>query len=257
MANPGAVNVERSGSVLRLTLDRPPLNVLDTPMIEALALHLESAAADPGLAVIHIRGAGPKGFSAGVDVADHTPDKIRPMLDAFHRAFRLLNRMDPVSVAEVHGACLGGGCEIATMCDFAIVAEDAKLGQPEIELACFPPVAAAAFGALAGPKRAADLILTGRVISGREAERIGLVSRCVPAAELASETAKLVEALAAKSRPVLALTKRALRACHPGAFEKSLAEAERIYLEELVATEDMAEGMAAFMQKRRPEWKHR
>src|SRR5207245_1684670 len=142
-------------------------------------------ATEPGLAVVHLRGAGPKGFCAGVDVADHTSDRIRPMLEAFHRVFRVLNRMDPVSVAEVHGACLGGGLELAALCEFAIASA------------------------------------------------------------------------AAKSRPVLAITKRALRACHPGAFEKSLAEAERLYLEELVATEDMAEGMAAFLAKRRPVWQHR
>ena len=253
----GTIRADRSGAVLTLTLDRPPLNVLSLSMIESLASALESAATEPGLAVVHLRGAGPKGFCAGVDVADHTSDRIRPMLEAFHRVFRLLNRMDPVSVAEVHGACLGGGLELAALCEFAIASEDAKIGQPEIELACFPPVAAAAFGAIVGPKRAADLILTGRTIDGREAERIGLVSRAVPAAALAEETRRLVDALAAKSRPVLAITKRALRACHPGAFEKSLAEAERLYLEELVATEDMAEGMAAFLAKRRPVWQHR
>ena len=253
----GTVRTDRAGSVLTLTLDRPPVNVLDIPMIEALAAALEAAAADRELAVVHVRAAGSKGFSAGVDVADHTPDHIRPMLEAFHKAFRILNRMDPVSVAEVFGVCLGGGCELAAMCDVAIAAEDAKIGQPEIELACFPPVAAAAFGGLVGPKRATELVLTGRLIDGREAERIGLVTRAVPAAALAEETRKVVDALTAKSRPVLALTKRALRACHPGAFEKSLAEAERIYLDELTKTEDMSEGMAAFLEKRRPVWKHR
>ena len=257
MTQPGSLRIERSGSVLTLTLDRPPLNVMDIPMIEALASALEVAASDRDLAVVHFRGAGSKGFSAGVDVADHTPDRIRPMLGAFHKAFRILGRMDAISVAEVFGACLGGGCELAVMCDFTIAADDARIGQPEIELACFPPVAAAAFGAFIGPKAAADLILTGRIIDGKEAERLGLVSRAVPAATLAAETQKLVAALAAKSRAVLALTKRALRACHPGAFEKSLAEAERIYLDELTATEDMAEGMAAFLEKRRPAWKHR
>ena len=257
MPAPGTVRSERAGSVLTLTLDRPPVNVLDIAMIEALAAALEAAASDAGLAVVHVRAAGTKGFSAGVDVADHTPDRIRPMLEAFHKTFRILNRMDPVSVAEVFGLCLGGGCELASMCDIAIAAEDAKIGQPEIELACFPPVAAAAFGGLVGPKRASDLILTGRVIDGREAERIGLMTRAVPAASLAEEARKTVDALAAKSRPVVALTKRALRACHPGAFEKSLAEAERIYLEDLTKTEDMNEGMAAFLEKRPPVWKHR
>lgn len=254
---PGTVRSERAGRVLTLTLDRPPLNVMDIPMIEALASSLESAAAERELSVVHIRGSGTKGFSAGVDVADHTPERIRPMLEAFHRAFRTLNRMDPVTVAEAFGACLGGGCELAVMCDLTIVAEDAKIGQPEIELACFPPVAAAAFGAFVGPKRAADLILTGRTIDGREAERIGLVTRAVPREALEREARTLVESLAAKSGPALALTKRALRACHPGAFEKSLAEAERIYLEELVKTADMKEGMAAFLERRRPTWTHR
>jgi len=257
MSAAGTVRSERAGSVLTLTLDRPPVNVMDIPMIEALAAALESAAADRALSVIHLRAAGTKAFSAGVDVADHTPDRIRPMLEVFHKAFRILNKMDPVSVAEVFGLCLGGGCELAAMCDLAIVAEDAKIGQPEIELACFPPVAAAAFGGLVGPKRATELVLTGRVIDGREAERIGLVTRAVPAAALAEETRQVVDALAAKSRPVLALTKRALRACHPGAFEKSLAEAERIYLDELTQVDDMNEGMAAFLEKRRPVWKHR
>lgn len=253
----GTVRSERSGRVLTLTLDRPPLNVMDIATIEALASSLESAAKDPGLSVVHLRGSGVKGFSAGVDVADHTADRIRPMLEAFHRAFRTLNTMNAVTVAEVFGACLGGGCELAVLCDVTIASENAKIGQPEIELACFPPVAAAAFGAFIGPKRAADLILTGRTIDGREAERIGLVSRVVPPESLETETRSLVESLAAKSGPVLALTKRALRACHPGAFEKSLAEAERIYLEELVVTEDMREGMAAFMERRRPSWTHR
>jgi cyclohexa-1,5-dienecarbonyl-CoA hydratase len=257
MGTQGTIRSERSGSVLTLTLDRPPLNVLDIPMIQALASALEAAATDRDLGVIHIRGAGPKGFSAGVDVADHTEARLGPMLEAFHRAFRLLSRIDPISVAEVHGACLGGGCELAAMCDFVIAAEDAKIGQPEIALGCFPPVAAAAFGGIIGPRRAADLVLTGRTIDGREAERIGLVTRAVPASALASEARALVDALASKSRPVLALTKKALRACHPGAFEKSLAEAERIYLEELVATEDMKEGMAAFLEKRAPAWRHR
>ena len=179
------------------------------------------------------------------------------MIEVFHRVFRTMNRMDQVTVAEVFGACLGGGCELAALCDFVITAEDAKIGQPEIELACFPPVAAAAFGAIVGPRRAADLVLTGRIIDGREAERIGLATRAVPAASLEAETKKIVAALAARSRPVLALTKKALRACHPGAFEKSLAEAERIYLEELAATEDMKEGLTAFLEKRRPAWSHR
>ena len=234
------VRMERSGGVMTVTLDRPPLNVLNIPMIEALATALGSAAADASLSVVHLRGAGVKGFSAGVDVADHTPDRIRPMIEVFHRVFRTMNRMDQVTVAEVFGACLGGGCELAALCDFVITAEDAKIGQPEIELACFPPVAAAAF-----------------IIDGREAERIGLATRAVPAASLEAETKKIVAALAARSRPVLALTKKALRACHPGAFEKSLAEAERIYLEELAATEDMKEGLTAFLEKRRPAWSHR
>src|SRR5262245_20182481 len=130
MADPGVVRAERKGSVLVLTLDRSPLNVLDIPMIASLAAALESAAADPSFAVVHLRGAGTKGFSAGVDVADHTPDRVRPMLEAFHRSFRILNRMDSVSVAEVAGVCLGGGAELAAMCDFAVAAEDAKIGQP-------------------------------------------------------------------------------------------------------------------------------
>ncbi|HBL27500.1 MAG TPA: enoyl-CoA hydratase/isomerase family protein, partial [Acidobacteria bacterium] len=129
------VRVERSGRVARLTIDRPPLNVLDIPTLEQLAGAVASLdRADDDLQVVVLRGAGDRAFSAGVSVQDHTPDKVGPMLETFHRAIRRLRDLPAVTVAAVQGHCLGGGMELAMACDLVVAADNARFGQPEIKL---------------------------------------------------------------------------------------------------------------------------
>lgn len=247
--------LERDGRAAAVTLNRPPLNILDIPTIERLGAVISELAADPNLQVVIVRGAGPKAFSAGVSIQDHTQDKVGPMLEGLHGAVRRLRDLDAVTVAAVHGHCLGGGMELALACDLVIATEDARFGQPEIELGCYPPVAAALYPSLIGAGRTLDLLLTGRTLTCEEAERMGLVARRAP--DLDAAVRETVEAILARSAPVTRLTKKAVRAGRDLGFSEALDAAESLYLEELCRTEDMEEGIAAFLAKRRPLWKHR
>lgn len=249
--------VQREGRTAAVTLNRPPLNILDIPTIELLGEALAGLGREDGLQAVVVRGAGDRAFSAGVAVQDHTPDKVGPMLESLHGAIRRLRDLDAVTIAAVHGHCLGGGMELALACDLVVAAEDARFGQPEIELGCYPPVAAALYPSLIGPGRTLELLLTGRTLSCEEAERMGLVTRRIPTGELDDAVARLVSEITAKSAAVTRLTKAAVRAGRDLGFSAGLRESERLYLEALCPTEDMAEGIAAFLEKRRPVWKHR
>ena len=240
-----------------ITLNRPPLNILDIPTIERLDEAMAELAREDGVQVVLLRGAGDRAFSAGVAVQDHTPDKVGPMLESLHGAIRRLRDLDAITIAAVRGHCLGGGMELALACDLVIATEDARFGQPEIELGCYPPVAAALYPSLIGPGRTLELLLTGRTLSCEEAERMGLVTRRIPTQELDDAVARLVSEITAKSAVVTRLTKAAVRAGRDLGFSAGLRESERLYLEALCPTEDMAEGVAAFLEKRRPVWKHR
>ena len=169
--------IDFAAPVARIVLRHPPLNVIDIAMMEELAQSLAEIEARPDVSVIVISGDG-KAFSAGVDVAAHTPDKVDEMLTKFHAVIRALVATTKVTIAAVHGHCLGGGAELAMVCDIVYTTESAQWGFPEIKLGCYPPVACTALAALVGQKRAAELILTGRTISGKEAAEIGLANRC-------------------------------------------------------------------------------
>src|SRR5205807_5303045 len=187
-----------------LTLDRPPLNILDIAMMESLNAALERALAKSDLVVF--QGAGVKAFCAGVDVADHAPKRVDKMLSAFHGVFRRLAVADCLTIAAVHGYCLGGGMELATFCDSVLATESAQFGQPEVKLACLPPVAMVTLPRLIGMRAAVHVILTGNQIGAAEACRLGLVTRVVPDAELPAAVDNLVAQLRALSPAVLRLT---------------------------------------------------
>ena len=249
------VHVRAQGSTLWITLDRPPLNIIDIPMMRALDQALSSLP-DQNAYVI-FRGAGPKGFSAGAEVRDHAPDRVAEMLATFHAIFRRLWHADCVTIAAVHGHCLGGGCELATSCDFVVAAESAQFGQPEIKLGCFPPVAMVMLPRLVGPRAALDLILTGRAIPAREAQQLGLATRVVPDDQLNAEVDALLAELRLRSPAVLGMTRRALWRSTGLDFDRSLREAEELYLNRLMKTEDAQEGICAFLEKRVPVWRGR
>jgi len=237
----------------RIALKNPLLNIIDIPMMEELARVLSEIEARSDVSVIVLSGEG-RAFSAGVDVAAHTADKVEEMLLKFHAVIRLLIASKKVMVSAVHGNCLGGGAELAMVCDLVYATASSQWGFPEIKLGCYPPVACAALAALVGQKRAAELILTGRTITGSEAAEIGLVTRAVPDEELAAVVERTVHGLLRLSPAALAVTKRAVYAWDAMHFDKGLARAEKIYLEELMKTADAQEGIQAFMEKREPRW---
>ncbi len=241
-------------SVGTIALHNPPLNVIDVPMMEELARALSEIEARPDIWITVIKGSG-KAFSVGVDVGAHTPGKVEAMLSRFHAVIRFLIGSEKFSIAAVHGHWLGGGAELAMVCDMAYTTQDAHWGFPEIQLGCYPPVGCTALAALVGQKQATDLILTGRTISGSEAASIGLANRATPADDLSAEVAASVDRLKKLSPAALAITKRASYAWDSMHFDKGLARSEKIYLEELMKMHDAREGIAAFLEKRQPVWK--
>lgn len=244
------------GDVARITLARPPLNILTIGMMEELNAALERAAGHPSLKALLFAAEG-KAFSAGVAVEDHLGDRVKPMLDTFHRIFRRLRDLDCVTVAAVQGAALGGGAELATFCDLSIASEDATFGQPEIKVGVFPPIAALHYPTRIGPQRALQLLLSGELLSAADALRIGLVDRVVARDKLAETVEAELARFTAHSAVVLRLTKRAVRDSLGLGFDRGLSALENLYHEELMATEDAVEGLRAFVEKRKPVWKNR
>ena len=246
-------SLELDGPVARIVLRNPPLNVIDVAMMEELNHSLAEVETRPDLSVIILAGAG-KAFSVGVDVAAHAPHQVEEMLAKFHAVIRALVATKKATIATVHGYCLGGGAELAMMCDMVYTTDTAQWGFPEIKLGCYPPVACTALAAIVGQKRAADLILTGRTIDGKEAAEVGLANRAVPEAQLAAAVDECIEHLRKLSPATLAMAKKASYAWDSMHFDKGLARAERIYFDELMKTADAQEGIVAFMEKRTPKW---
>lgn len=231
-----------------LAIDIPPVNVLDVAALEELARLVLHAG---GERVLVLSGL-PRAFSAGVSVAEHLPEReaIEAMLAGMRSALSSLVKTSAITVASVSGACLGGGAELAAACDVVITADDARIGFPEIRLACFPPGAAALLPGRIGAARAADWILTGREVSGREAAQAGFASRAVPAADLTQETGRLVAGLLAKSPAALAGARDLLRAERRRALAEALPHAEDAY--RLLADDaELARAVEEFESRRR------
>jgi cyclohexa-1,5-dienecarbonyl-CoA hydratase len=242
--------------VASIVLNRPPLNIINFEMLEELD-NVWSEVEDLKAQVAVISAAGDLAFSAGVDVADHAPGRIEATLEKFHHVILRIRKSDCVSIAAVHGYALGGGAELAMMCDLIIGADDARIGQPEISLGCYPPVAVAYLPGAIGFHKASEMVLLGEPVSAAEAERLGMINKVVPRASLNQTVDLYIDKLLTKSSTVLGLTKRALREGSGRHFESALDRAHELYVRDLTKTEDMIEGMNAFIEKRPPNWKNR
>jgi cyclohexa-1,5-dienecarbonyl-CoA hydratase len=235
----------------RITLKNPPLNVIDLRMMEELRAALEQIDVRPEISVIVFAGSE-SAFSSGVDIAAHTPDKIREMLTLFHSIIRSAIEPGKLTIASVRRHCLGGGAELALMCDIVYASPNSVWGFPEIKLACYAPVASVALSAIVGQKLAAELLLTGRTLSGEEALAAGLVNGLADDPETLVEDC--VQRVSQLSPAALRIAKKAFYAWDSIHFDKGLARAEQIYHDELMKTADAQEGITAFLERRRPEW---
>lgn len=239
-----------------LSLNRPPVNVLTIEMLHEMNRAIAKIAQDQDTSVLLLRGEG-KCFSAGMDVADHLPDKVEQMLGAMRQLLEWLAKLEIPTISAVHGATLGGGLEIAAFTDLTYAAEGASLGQPEIKLGVFPPLAVAYFSWLTGLKQATEICLTGRTLTAEEAMSMGLVNQVFPKEDFESKVEEIVDTLAGYSRPALMATKKALRLAAGRPIWEALSAAERTYLDDVMKTEDAIEGLSAFLEKRKPKWKHK
>jgi cyclohexa-1,5-dienecarbonyl-CoA hydratase len=255
MTTPLKTWVEADGRLLRLRLSRPKANILDAEMIAAvdgaLLAHLDNAA----LAAVLIDAEGPH-FSFGASVEEHLPGRYEAMLCAIHGlVLRLVKAPVPVLVA-VRGQCLGGGLELALAGHMMFVAPDAVLGQPEMKLGVFAPAASCLLPEVIGPVRAADLLWSGRSISGAEAATIGMAQTAAADPEAAA-LAYFNEHLRPKSASSLRCAVRAARCDYVARVADKIATVERMYVDELMRTHDAVEGLEAFVGKRTAQWQHR
>lgn len=246
---------EKEGRLLRLRLAAPKANIVDAAMIAALRKALEDNRSSGSLRAVLLDAEGPH-FSFGASVQEHLPESCAAMLGELHALVRqLLSFPVPVLVA-VRGQCLGGGLELAASGSMIFAAPSAVLGQPEMKLAVFPPAAACLLPERIGQSRAEELIYSGRAIGAGEAHRIGLVDVVAEDPEQAA-VAHFDEHLAPRSASSLRFAVLAARAGFAERVSARLAEAERLYLEELMATRDAVEGLTAFLEKRPPKWEDR
>ncbi|HDR16477.1 MAG TPA: enoyl-CoA hydratase/isomerase family protein [Desulfobacteraceae bacterium] len=250
------IKTDATGGLGTITLSRPPLNVLNIAMMEEINDVLDSWREHPDLRIILMAAEG-KCFSAGVDVGEHMGDMAPKMIEVFHRMFRLLDSVRIPTVASVFGSCLGGGFELAAFCDMVLASESASFGQPEIKVGVFPPIAAQLLPRIIGRKAAFEIIFSGRTMNAEEALSLGIVNKVVPDAELQEATAAFTSRFVKLSAEVLRHTKHAFNAGLRDDLEPSLKIIEDIYLNELMKSHDAAEGLKAFVEKRKPQWSHR
>ena len=250
------IETEFKDGLATITMNRPPVNIMNMAMMEEINGVLSSLIGEKDLNALLFSAKG-KCFSAGVDVGEHTGDLGPKMIEVFHRMFRLMAKFEIPTFASVYSSCLGGACELAVFADFVIASEGAKFGQPEIQVGVFPPIAAHMMPRVIGRRAAMDLILSGRTISAKEAQLMGMVNKVVADDELESATSEFIKPYLRLSAEVLRKTKKAINAGLMDDLEPSLKVIEDIYLNELMKTEDANEGLRSFLEKRKPVWKNR
>tara|TARA_R110002110_G_scaffold33636_8_gene115288 strand:+ start:694 stop:1470 length:777 start_codon:yes stop_codon:yes gene_type:complete len=252
------ITAEKKGKVGLVTLNRPKaLNALSTPLIRELAKALDDFEADTEIGCIVITGSE-KAFAAGADIKEM---QSKTYMDVYKEDFitvdwgRVAECRKPV-IAAVAGYALGGGCEVAMMCDFIIAADNAKFGQPEITIGTIPGSGGTQrLTRFVGKSKAMEMCLTGRMMDAEEAERAGLVSRVVPLADLMDDVMKTAETIANLSLPSVLMAKESVNRAYETTLEEGVRFERRLF-HSTFSTEDQKEGMAAFIEKRRPSFKH-
>jgi len=243
----------------RLTLNRPPHNILNAEMLTEIALAVESLHDHPEVRAILLQASkDSKSFCGGVDLPEYTAQRVFQMLDAFARVYAASHETGKPLLVAVNGPALGGGCELAAFGDMVIATPKAKFSQPEIKLlGMFPPFATSIFPHVIGPKRAMEMLLTGEPVAAEEAVQLRLVNKLVPEAELEKTVDTLMAHISQHSSPVLAMAKKAIYEGLGMSLIKALRHSQDLFLNELYKLEDSQEGLRAILEKRKPQWKNR
>jgi enoyl-CoA hydratase/carnithine racemase len=249
--------LERKEGITKLTINRPPVNVMNQATLGEICAALEELAGDEKTSVLLIRGAGEKAFCAGVEVGDHVGEKMPVMMKEFGRLFKLLRGLGKPSIAVVNGIALGGGCELIAGCDLAVASEKAKMGQPEIILGGLAPAAAALLPRIMGEKKAFEMLLLGDSMSAVDAERFGLVNKVVPIEQLDAAAEEIARKFLKMSKLSVKLVREAFYQCTETAdLDKSLDKAVTLGIKSW-ETHDGQEGLKSYMEKRNPVWKNK
>ena len=250
------LKIKKTDGVARITLARPKHNVLDIEMMTEFNSELDLLNVDAELKCVVILGEGPS-WCAGVEVADHKPEMVSEMIAVFNGIFERIDKIEVPVIAGVHGACLGGGMEVAIACDVIVAAKSASFGQPEIKLGFFPPYAAIRLPQLIGPAKAIEVCTTGRRYSAEEARQMGFVGYVADDDQLTDTLDRLIGDIRTASPLIIRLNKRAVKK-HLGLnFQEALEGVSDLFLNKLMKTEDTLEGIRSFEEKRRPQWKNK
>jgi len=255
MSNTSLIEYRIESDVAYMKLNNPPVNIMSAALMDHMTGLLGEVAANKSIKAVAVTGAG-KAFCAGADVGEHRPEQAAAMIASFGNLFRALNALDVPVVMAVDGAAMGAGFELILMADVLLASEAALFGQPEIRLGFFAPIGVVVLPELVGRAKAMEITCTGRNYSAGEMAAMGLVSRVVPADELDGALEGVLKDIRRSSPLVLRLNTRTLKRSRAGDFTTALAEAERVFLEDLMTSDDPVEGIEAFYAKRRPEWKN-
>ncbi len=245
---------EKADGVARITLNRPKFNMMNIDMMVELNGLLEGFVSDLELKCIVIDAEG-KHFCTGVEVADHKPENVDDMIATFNRIFELLEQIDVPVIAVVQGFCLGGGMELAIACDVIVADKGATFGQPEIKVGFFPPYAAIRLPLLIGPAKAIEICTTGKFYKAGEAQSMGMVAH-VAEADLSETANGIIKEIQANSPLIIRLNKQAVRKHLGMEFKTALESVSDLFLNTLMKTEDVLEGIASYEEQRKPVWKN-
>ena len=253
------IGVDISGTVARITLNRPSTNnALTIRMMKEITQAIEQLHDANQVRVVLLEATrDSKAFSAGVALADATPERAFQMVESFHGIFLSMLEISKPVVTVINGPAVGAGCELALFGDLVVASEKAVFAQPEVRAGLFPPIAAVFLPHLIGPKRALQMILTGERLSAQEALRLGLVNRLVPEAELESTVEALLTQISEQSAPVLEMAKKVMYLSMGLPLQDAMKKSANLYLNHLMDLEDSQEGLRAILERRKPVWKNK